>query len=569
MTDVTEILVHWYAGRSQSEVATSLGVDRKTIKKYVTPAIDAGIAPGGLAMTTADWAELVGKWFPEVSDTRLRQTTWPQIEAHRDYVADMLKAGVTQATIWQRLRDEQDLQASLASLKRWVAANLPEEVRRDRVTVLMDDPVPGEQAQIDYGHLGAWIDPRSGKKRRVWAFVMVLPASRHLFVRPVLTMDQRAWTECHVAAFDFFGGVPARLVPDNLKTGVDKPDLYDPKINRSYAELAVHYGTLVDPARAAKPKDKPRVERPMPYVRDSFWRGREFVSLQHMTEQAVLWCQDVAGRRSCRPLGGAAPLSVFEAVEAGELQPLPHKRFVLATWSTGIIGPDIHVRVGKSLYSVPWRHIGRRVDARETRTVVQIFDNGELIATHGRRPVGKSTDLSHYPPEKIAFKMRTPVWCRSQAADIGPACVALIGGLLEVNALFRLRAAQGVLGLAGKHGPVRLEKACARAIEVGDPTYRTVKGILAAGTEADPAPEPTGDGGAAAHLHGPSQLFANVVALPTPTPALVGDPTAASAAHHADAHDGRGAHPAPVPDEPGTRASGPANDSTDTSEEAS
>jgi hypothetical protein len=327
-------------------------------------------------------------------------------------------------------------------------------------------------------------------------------------------------------------------VPDNLKTGVDKPDLYDPKINRSYAELAEHYGTLVDPARAAKPKGKPRVERPMPYVRDSFWRGREFVSLQHMHEQAVVWCREVAGRRQCRPLGGAAPLSVFEAVEVGELNPLPRKRFVLVTWSTGIIGPDIHVRVGKSLYSVPWRHLGRRVDARETPTVVQIFDNGELIATHGRRPAGKSTDLSHYPPEKIAFKMRTPVWCRSQAADVGPSCVAVIGDLLEVNALFRLRAAQGVLGLAGKHGAARLEKACARAIEVGDPTYRTVKGILAAGTETDPPPEPTGDAGAAAHLHGPSQLFANVVALPTPNTQPAADDAIVSVDHGTDAHDG-------------------------------
>lgn len=550
MTDVTEILVHWYAGRSQSEVATSLGVDRKTIKKYVAPAIAAGITPGGPAMTTADWAELCGKWFPAVADTRLRQTTWPQIEAHRDYVAAMLKAGVTQATIWQRLRDEQELAASLASLKRWVAANLPEEVRRGRVTVLMDDPEPGSEAQIDYGHLGAWVDPRTGKKRRVWAFVMVLPASRYMFVRPVLTMDQRAWTECHVAAFDFFGGVPARLVPDNLKTGVDKPDLYDPKINRSYAELAVHYGALVDPARAAKPKDKPRVERPMPYVRDSFWRGREFVSLQHMQEQAVLWCKEVAGRRQCRPLGGAAPMTVFEAVEASELKALPHKRFVLATWSTGTIGPDIHVRVGKSLYSVPWRHIGRRVDARETPTVVQIFDNGQLIATHGRRPAGKSTDLSHYPPEKIAFAMRTPVWCRSQAADIGPACVAVIAGLLEVNALFRLRAAQGVLGLASKHGAARLEKACARAIEVGDPTYRTVKGILAAGTETDPPPPSTGDGGAAAHLHGPSQLFANVVALPTPSNLPAADHATTSVGHDTDAHHERNGYRGPALTEP-------------------
>lgn len=259
MTDVTEILIHWYAGRSQSELATSLGVDRKTIRKYLAPAIEAGIAPGGPAMATEDWAELIGKWFPEITDTRLRQITWPQIEKHRDYVVAMLAAGVTQATIWQRLSDERGLDVSVASLRRWVAANLPEDVRRDQVTVLGDDAEPGAEAQIDYGHLGSWLDPRSGKKRRVWAFVMVLCCSRHLFVRPVLRMDQRAWTEAHVAAFDFFGGVPARLVPDNLKTGVDKPDLYDPKLNRSYAELGEHYATLIDPARAAKPKDKPRV----------------------------------------------------------------------------------------------------------------------------------------------------------------------------------------------------------------------------------------------------------------------------------------------------------------------
>jgi hypothetical protein len=197
--------------------------------------------------------------------------------------------------------------------------------------------------------------------------------------------------------------------------------------------------------------------------------------------------------------------------------------------------------------------------------VVQIFDNGELIATHGRRPAGKSTDLSHYPPEKIAFKMRTPTWCRSQAADIGPACVAVIGGLLEVNALFRLRAAQGVLGLTGKHGAARVEKACARAIEVGDPTYRTVKGILAAGTEADPAPEPTGDGGAAAHLHGPSQLFANVVALLTPSSTLGADDASVSVDHDVDAHDGRGDRSIPAPAGPGRSGAG----STIDSEEAS
>ena len=516
MVDVTEILVHWHAGRSQNEIATSLGVDRKTVKKYVAPAVEAGLVPGGPAKPVAEWEALVRGWFPEMADTRLRQTTWPEIEAHRDYIVAMLAAGVSKATIWQRLRDEHGLTASVASLKRYVAANLPGEGQRARVTVLRPDPPPGEEAQIDYGYLGSWTDPVGGRTRRIWAFVMVLVFSRLMFVRPVGRMDQQAWTEAHVAAFEFFGGVPRRLVPDNLRTGVDKPDIYDPKINRSYAELADHYGTLVDPARARKPKDKPRVERPMPYIRDSFWRGREFDSVARMQEQALTWSREVAGQRSCRPLAGATPMAVFTAGEADELGALPAKRFVLATWSKGAVGPDIHVKAGHTLYSVPWRHIGRRVDIRCTAAMVQIFDDGQLIATHPYQASGKRTDIAHYPPERIALHMRTPTWCRQRATEIGQGCVAVIGELLAVNALFRLRAAQGVLGLANKHGTDRLELACAKAIAAGDPSYRTIKGILAAGLETDPVPAPAGDGGAAAFLHGPSRLFGNVVAMPNP-----------------------------------------------------
>jgi transposase len=517
VVDVTEIFIHWYAGRSLSEVSVSLGVDRKTIRKYLAPAVAAGLGPGGPAMSQQDWAALVMRWFPQLADTRLRQVTWPEIGRFHEYITEMLKAGVTQATIHQRLRDEHGLSASVASLKRYVAANLPEEVRRDRVVVLRDetDTPPGEEAQLDYGHLGYWADPMSGKRRRVWAFAMVLACSRYMFVRPTLVMDQAAFTQAHVEAFRFFGGVPRRLIPDNLRTGVDKPDLYDPKLNRAYAELAEHYGVLVDPARRGEPRDKARIERPMPYIRDSFWRGRQFTSLPEMQAAAVAWCRDVAGRRACRPLSGAAPLSVFTAVEAEALQPLPGKPFVLAMWSTARVGPDIHAKVGRTIYSVPWRFMGQQVDARQTPTVVQIFHNGQLIATHGRKPQGKQTDFGHYPPEKIAFRMRTPTWCRTRAAEVGPACRQVIDGLLEVNALFRLRAAQGVLGLADKHSTGRLEAACVKAITVGDPSYRTVKGILVAGAEADPPPPSAGDGGAAAHLHGPSQLFANVIPLPT------------------------------------------------------
>ena len=484
MIDVTEILVHWHAGRSLSEMAQSLDVDRKTLRKYVAPAVAAGIVPGGPPRSEREWAELVREWFPQLADTRLRQVTWPAIAVHHDYIIAQLKAGVRMSTIHQRLRDEQGLAVSVQSFRRYVAANVPEETRRSQVRVWNPYPAEaGEQAQIDYGQLGRWPDPVTGKLRTVWAFVMVLCCSRHMFVRTVLKMDQRAWTECHVAAFEFFGGVPARLVPDNLKTGVDKPDLYDPKLNRSYAEMAAHYGCLIDPARAIKPRDKARVERPMPYVRDSFWRGREFASLEQMQAGAVRWSAEVAGRRRVPAAGGRrsgrsvrrggegrAAAAAGGAVRAGHV-------------GDGEDRPG-HPRPGRSC-SVLRAVAAHRQDRRRalTATMVQFFIGGHLVKTHPRKARGKQTDFGDYPPEKIAFHMRTPAWCRRQAAAIGPACEQVIGELLADNALYRLRSAQGVIGLADKHDPGRLEAACAKAAAAGDPSYRTVKGILAAGTE--------------------------------------------------------------------------------------
>jgi transposase len=346
---------------------------------------------------------------------------------------------VTKATIHQRLRDEHQVDGSLTSLKRYIALVLSEDAARSKVTVLREDPEPGAEAQIDYGLLGSWLNPASGRSQRVWAFVMVLSHSRHVFVHPVLSMDQASWTTSHVEAFAFFGGVPTRLVPDNLRTGVERPDLYDPKINRSYAELAAHYRTLIDPARARKPKDKPRAERPMQYIRDSFRLGREFSSLEQIRAQALHWCREVAGRRNARPLDGRAPIEVFEQHEAGTLIPLPREVFAPAEWSRVKVSTDIHVKVGKGFYSVPWRLLGQEVDVRTA--------------------CGRVTDFEHYPPEKIAFHRRTPEWCRQAA-------------------------------LADKHDPTRLEAACAKAMPAGDPAYRT---ILVAGLEAAELPERPGD----------------------------------------------------------------------------
>lgn len=508
--DIVEVLEHWYAGRPKAVVADSLGVDRKTIRKYVAPAEAAGLVPGGAPVKTEEWALYVRSWFPELVVPELRNPTFAECIRHHDLIKSLLATNQL-ATVYQRLRDEHGFTASESSLRRYVAVALAEVARADRVTVLKDDPPPGEEGQVDYGRLGMWFDPEAGRRRALWAFIMVLSASRHLFVRPTLVMDQTEWVAAHVAAAEFFGGLPARLVLDNLKDGVVKADLYDPKLNRAYAEFAHHHGVLLDPARVAKPKDKARCERMVPYVRESLFCGRDVATLAGWRAEAVRWSREVAGRRHCRPLQGAAPLTVFAATEADKLVPLPGASFELARWSAAKVHDDCHVKVGKTLYSVPWRYLGKQVEARSTTATVSLYLEGTLIKTHAFKAKGRQSDLGDYPPDKIAFLQKTPGWCRGRSGEIGPACAELIGELLAVNVLHRLRAAQGVLGLANKHGPARLEAACRRAIGVGDASYRTVKGILTAGAEAEPQPEETG-ADTPAFLHGPGALVGSAVA---------------------------------------------------------
>jgi len=506
VADVTEILVHWYAGRKLAEIARSLRVDRKTVRKYVDGARAAGLRPGGPPVPAEQWAARVRAWFPELVKPEVRSPTWAEIGRHREYVAKALKTN-TVSTIHQRLRDEHGLTVGLSSLRRYVRVEFPGAAAQSLVTVRKDDPPPGEEAQIDFGYMGIWIEPLTGRRRRVWAFSMVLSNSRHMFVRPVFNMTLPVWIECHVLAFEFFDGVPLRLVPDCLKSGVIKPDLYDPKINRTYAEMAVHYGALVDPARAAHPKDKPRIERPQPYIRDSFWAGRSFTSYDQMVDGAESWCVQVAGGRECRALAGEHPVRVFRAREADALQPLPRTRFQMVTWETRTVPPDLHVTGAGALYTVPSQYLEKEVDVRATATEIQIFLNGDLIKTWVRGAKGsKNTDWSDYPPDKVAFLMRTPAWCRRQAQERGSAVAEVITEMLSVNVLHRLRAAQGILRLGDKYGNERLDAACALAAGAGDPSYRTIKGVLQSGYEGPEAPTNRA-ADIPAYLHGQQGLF--------------------------------------------------------------
>ena len=354
MIDLIEVYTHWYAGRPKLAVAESLGLDVKTVRKYVRPAEAAGLTPGGPPVSEQEWRAKVREWFPSRYDARLVRPTVGEIEKHHAEIERLVGLVVPVSVIHQRLRDEEGLDVSVASVRRYVRGRFPDRPKSASEVEFAGPPVdPGDSAQVDYGYLGVWQDPFTGRRRRVWAFSMVLSYSRHLFIYPVLKMDQRAWVEAHVAAFAYYEGCVSRVVLDNLRTGVVKADIYDPKLNRAYAELASHYQVLLDPARPYKPKDKPRIEALQGYIRRSFFFGREFSSFPEMSAEARRWNVEVAGRRTPRALEGRTTHEVFVSEEQGALLPLPAAAFELATWSCPKVGPDAHAKVGRTLYSLP------------------------------------------------------------------------------------------------------------------------------------------------------------------------------------------------------------------------
>jgi hypothetical protein len=475
--DIAEILEHWQAGRSIGAISRSLGVSRPTVRKYVY-AVEARGYHRGDATPTQGWRAFIADVIPKPPDASTRSEVFARLVPYQEEIRAAL-ATTKASTIWQRLRDDKKVNVSQPSFYRYLSCFLADAWKKTPdITVRRNDPPPGEEVQIDFGYLGMWQDPKTGRRCRLWAFAMILSYSRYMFVRIVSKMNQTEWLNCHILAFQFFSGVPLRIIPDNLKTGILKADLYDPQFNPGYAELAHHYGTIIDPARSAKPKDKPRVERMIPYIRDSFWSGRQFNSQEEINRQAIQWCQRIAGIRE-HGTTYTQPITLFHLTEEKALKPLPPSPFEIVTWHQAKVALDCHIQVMNTLYSVPYQYVGKRVDVKLGSQVVEIYLEAQLIKTHPKGGRGQRvTDWNDYPPEKAAFYQRTPAWYRQQAKLVGHETCQTVETLLGEHALHYLRQCQGILRMKEKYSPERLERACARANAFGDPSYRTVKTIL-------------------------------------------------------------------------------------------
>lgn len=477
---IRELVHRLRLGQSDRAVARDLNISRITVRKYRELAQAAGFLD--LDRALPDFQAVARALGPEPKPP-LHVST---VEPYRQIVEELLAQGVEMMTIFDRLRQDHGYTGSYSSIRRFVHHHQP---AKRQISVRLHC-APGEEAQVDFGSAGTFLDPRCGRLRQGYVFVMTLSFSRHQYAEIVFDQKIPTWLALHRRAFASFGGVPARVVLDNLKAAVLRASLHDPVLGEAYRRFAQHYGLVVSPTRPATPEHKGKVENGVHFVKRSFLAGQQFADVDEANRKLALWVRERAGTRE-HGTTHQAPLALFHAHEQQHLLPLPAEPFDLTETKLVKVHPDCHVVIDGSYYSVPYRYVGEELDAYVFERVVQVFAGIDLVTTHPRatRKGEWHTRLDHYPQSKAAFLERTPAYCRELARRIGPATLTVVENLLAERPLDRLRSVQAILRLAESVGAKRLEAACGRALYYGDGRYRRIKDILNAALDQQPLPE--------------------------------------------------------------------------------
>jgi transposase len=474
MYQYRQVLLRLRQGDSDRDIARSKLMGRKKVKAVRAVAQHHG----WLAATSAVPEDAT---LAEAFTSAVRAPTCVStLEPLRAVIGAWFAQGIQGTTIHGALKRNHGYTGSYSAVRRFLqalAAANPEVCTTTRL-----DFEPGDAAQVDFGQGPTIVDVGTGEVIKTWIFVMTLAWSRHQYAEVVRQQDVATWLGCHRRAFEWFGGVPRRVIIDNPKCAITRACNTDPAVQRAYAECAEGYAFKISPCPPADPQKKGIVEAGVKYVKRAFVPTRTFRDLADANRQLKAWVLEDAGNR-CHGTTREQPLARF-ALERTVLQPLPAVPPELATWAKVGVHRDGHVSFGKALYSAPFRLMGQALWLRATATTVRLFREHELVATHPhQRPGGRSTVPDHRPPDALAWCLADPQYCLQEAARIGPACRTLIERLFADRVLDQLRSAQGVIRLAKKVGPVRLEAACKRALAFDAPRYRTVKTILDKGLD--------------------------------------------------------------------------------------
>jgi Mu transposase, C-terminal domain len=476
MVEVKEVLRQWLAGAGKKHIAARLGLDVKTVRRYVAAAEAHGLTADSAKSALSDKLLSAVTVARRGAPGRPRGDAWARCEAHRERIAALLAQGLRLSKL-RKLLARHGVAVPYATLHRFAVAELG--FGRSAPTVPLADCAPGAELQLDTGWMGPLEPDANGRRRRFRAWIFTAVYSRHRFVWPCLHETTASAIEACEAAWDFFGGVFAVLLPDNTKAIVQRADPLDPLLNPTFLEYAQARGFVIDPTRVRRPRDKARVERSVPTVRDDCFAGERLATIVQAREHAWRWCRDDYGmRRHTRTQ--RVPLECFATDEQPCLLPAPAQPYDIPLWCEPKVARDHFAQVAKALYSLPTRLIGRRLRARADRTLVRFYADGVLVKTHPRQPAGaRALDPSDFPAEKTPYAMRDVAFLERQARShgeaIGDFAHALLAGPLPWT---RMRRVYALLGLVRRYGENRVESACASALAAAMHDVRRLERML-------------------------------------------------------------------------------------------
>ena len=489
MFEVREVLRLWLGGEGLRAVARLSRVDRKTVRRYVDAAIEAGVAADGGVEQLTD--VVLGRVVEIVRPHRAdgHGEAWATLVARRDRLEGWVTAGVAGVKICELLARD-GVTVPERTVQRFITAEFGPR-RGQGSTVRVADGEPGHELQIDFARLGLLADPVTGKRRVCHALIFTAVFSRHMFVWLSFTQTTDAVIAGCEAAWRFFGGVFKVLIPDNLTPVVTKADQLEPRLNEAFVEYAQSRGFVIDPARVATPTDKPRVERMVQFVRSSFWNGETFTDLADAQAKVTAWCAQRAGMRvhgttQCRPL------EHFRLEEQSLLLPAPAEHYDVPIYATCRVHRDHHIEIAKALYSIPGNLLGARVQVRADRRLVRVFHRGQLIKVHPRQQPGhRSTDPADLPAEQTTYALRDIAHLQHLASGHGEAIGAYATAVLDTPLPWtKMRQVYALLGLVKKWGPDKVEAACRRALDAEAISVPLIGRMLDRATEANQPDEP-------------------------------------------------------------------------------
>ncbi len=484
--EIREVLRLWLRGEGHRSIERLSLVNRKTVRRYVGAAVACGVARDGGEGQLTD--ELIGQVCELVRPHRRdgHGEAWATLGANHDQLKTWLVDEKLTVVKAHDLLTRRGVVVPQRTLHRYALEVLGVGRSARGTTVRVADGEPGAELQVDFGKMGLINDPDRGHRRVCWALIFTAVYSRHCFVWLTLRQTTEAVIAGFEAAWAFFEGVFRVVVPDNMATVVERADRLEPRFNQAFVEYAQARGFVIDPARVRTPTDKPRVERVVPFVRNSMFAGETFIDLADAQGHAEAWCRTRAGLRThgttqCRPA------ELFALEEQPHLLAAPASGYDLPIYATAKVHRDHHIEVAKALYSIPGNLIGQRVDVRADRELVRVFHRGQLVKVHPRgRAGGRSTDPADLPAHKTTYALRDINHLRRLAAGHGPSIGAYAAALLD-NPLpwTKMRQVYALLGLVKRWGADRVEAACARALEAEAISVGLIGRMIERATETD------------------------------------------------------------------------------------